>query len=643
LTLIAIAGHIGQSILWLWERAIGPLFEKELRVVSRQKNLYALRSGYVLLLLAIFVLAWVSVAFSGGRGGTKLSSVAHASQACQSLTMALVWFQFLAMQLLAVGMMSSAISEEAKTQTLSVLFTTPLTGIQFILGKFISRLLQLGTLMVLALPMLALIRVYGGIDWGVIIQGTAVTLAAMVFAAALSLFVSVWFRKSYVVVIITLVAMGILYGLPPLGATFFLMESEAMPLLCPVNPFLLLICYTDRIMNPGGISATLTLSCLNTLCVMLGMSALLVMGTVYRLRSRVLQLAWGPDVTQRSQRCLARGQRQRDAARQRAVIPVTGCPLIWRGLLNDRFKGKRLRAIVYSLLVLGLIGYIVSLAELMNNPGNARTFYMPFFYLFSVGLNFIASLRTAAMAATSIASEKEAKTLPILLTTPFADQTILKSKAIVAFRRNRPLWILTLCLGCAALITQLLSQQGLRYAVRNDEMRILAYYGMWLLAIPIWIAFVVCVFKGLNRAAVFNMRPKTICLVLVAYILMSFLESVLFKGALGASRFFATILHLIINIYLSISIGLYCGCRVQNSTRAVVTTFIGMLLILLVDLFLFRLLFSFILRLLPGFISKRIFFLVINTAVSIAPRYVVARLLQKHTEKWFRRNLFATT
>ncbi len=165
----------------LWERPLGPLFEKELRVVSRRKGWYALRTAYVSLLLVLVVVTW-GIAMARASGGSQtLAMTPRMSQAGQSLVMTLVWFQFLSMQLLAVGIMSTAVSEEARGQTLSVLFTTPITGGQFILGKLASRMLQLVLLMAMGLPMLGLLRVYGGIDWPFVVRGFAITAGADTF------------------------------------------------------------------------------------------------------------------------------------------------------------------------------------------------------------------------------------------------------------------------------------------------------------------------------------------------------------------------------------------------------------------------------------------------------------------------------
>lgn len=71
---------------------------------------------------------------------------------------------------------------------------------------------------------------------------------------------------------------------------------------------------------------------------------------------------------------------------------------------------------------------------------------MIFYSMFTSGLWMIATIRTAAMAATSITKEKEARTLPLLLGTLLEPKQIIHGKALAALWRNAPAWLI-LALG----------------------------------------------------------------------------------------------------------------------------------------------------------------------------------------------------
>ena len=87
---------------------------------------------------------------------------------------------------------------------------------------------------------------------------------------------------------------------------------------------------------------------------------------------------------------------------------------------------------------------------------------MIFYSMFTSGLWMIATIRTAAMAATSITKEKEARTLPLLLGTLLEPKQIIHGKALAALWRNAPAWLI-LALGTPVfyiLMITLQSTQG---------------------------------------------------------------------------------------------------------------------------------------------------------------------------------------
>ncbi|MHC4354122.1 MAG: ABC transporter permease subunit, partial [Planctomycetota bacterium] len=135
----------------------GPIFEKELRVSSRRKRNYALRSGYLLLLTVLIASAWLRTAVTGS-GGSIAYTISRMGELGKNLILTITWFQFFAAQLVAVVMLSSSISDEIRRGTLDVLMTTPVNSFQVVAGKLLSSLLQLTLLLAISLPLLAILR-----------------------------------------------------------------------------------------------------------------------------------------------------------------------------------------------------------------------------------------------------------------------------------------------------------------------------------------------------------------------------------------------------------------------------------------------------------------------------------------------------
>ncbi|MEJ2704996.1 MAG: ABC transporter permease [Sedimentisphaerales bacterium] len=193
-------------------RLMGPIFSKELRVSSRRRRNYILRSVYLIFLTVFLTMIWLDVVNFTRVSGTYV--VSRMAQAGKQIIVTLVWFQFYATQIVAVVMLSTAISDEIYHRTLGVLMTTPVTSLQIVMGKLSGKLLQLVLLLAASLPVLAVVRVFGGVPWEYVLSSLCMTLTALVFVGSLSLFFSTFSSKAYVVIIVTLAALGLLFGFP---------------------------------------------------------------------------------------------------------------------------------------------------------------------------------------------------------------------------------------------------------------------------------------------------------------------------------------------------------------------------------------------------------------------------------------------
>ena len=196
------------SLSWL----TGAIFEKELRVASRRRRNYLLRFSYVSLLTVILTMVWLGVVEYTGSG---LQVVTRMSVAGQAIIVFIVWFQFCACQIIAGVMLSTSISDEIYHKTLGLLMTTPINSFQIVMGKLLSKLLQLLLLLGISLPLLAIVRVFGGVPWDYVISSLCITLTTVLFVGSLSLFFSIFNRRAYIVIILTVLTLAVLFALLP--------------------------------------------------------------------------------------------------------------------------------------------------------------------------------------------------------------------------------------------------------------------------------------------------------------------------------------------------------------------------------------------------------------------------------------------
>ena len=423
------------SLSWL----TGPIFEKELRVSSRRRRNYVLRFGYLGLLTISLVLTWLAYV---PRGGTGVYGISRMAEAGKAITVCLVWFQFIAAQLVGLTMLSTSISDEVYNRTLGLLMTTPISSFQIVTGKLFSKLLQLLLLLAISLPLLAIVRVFGGVPWGYVISSLCITVTAVVFVGLLSLFFSIFSRRAYVVIILTTLTLGVTFLLLPFLAAYMLhrvmSEGTLFSIFTFPNPYFTLFFNTMLMMEPrammGGFAFYWPVHC----GVMLGASGLLLFLSVLLVRRVGLRQATGQSGVSPRKR---RGDREAGVASLEqprfAVAPrrVRGPAVLWKELRFPVFGRRKigtLIAIAVGLIVL-FITYALCANENILDDEQIQVMYAVIF----AGLGM---LFTIIIPATCITSEKESQCWPLLLATTLTGWQVIFGKFGGVLRRCLPIW-----------------------------------------------------------------------------------------------------------------------------------------------------------------------------------------------------------
>ena len=445
------------SLSWL----TGPIFDKELRVSSRRKRNYTLRMIYVILLTIFVAIVWLSVVKSEGSSVYEKSRMALAGK---TIVTTIITFQFIATQIIAIIILSTSISDEIYHRTLGLLMTTPIGSFQIVMGKLFSKLLQIILLLAISLPLLAIVRIFGGVPWEYVLSSLCITLTAVIFAGSLSLYFSINNRRAYVVIIKTVVTLGILYFFIPtittvlirprwLYAPVFRNPIIVLPLLVAllhINPFgamsvntAMMISPTAAAMLPAAPTGASFLFWHLHCILMLGASALLIAISVKIVRKVALRQATGQieSVTNRM-----RAKKSKKSSRLHAKLPelpgiirpVTGTPVLWRELRAPMIQGAEGRNSIIGLfvaIIALLITYWICNNEKCLDESFTHTSYVIMFTI-------VGSIFTMILSATSVTSEKETRSWPILLATSMDEWHILLGKAAGVFHRCLPIWLL---------------------------------------------------------------------------------------------------------------------------------------------------------------------------------------------------------
>jgi len=425
------------SLSWV----TGPIFDKELRVSSRRRRNYVLRFAYVALLTVFLALFWMNSVPSQGSGLYQSSRMAEAGKI---MTAFVIWFQFIATQLIAGIMLSTSVSDEIYNKTLGLLMTTPINSFQIVTGKLFSKLLQLLLLLAISLPLLAIVRVFGGVPWAYIVSGLCVTLTTVLFIGSLSLLFSIFSRRAYVVIILGILTVGVPFALLPALAAMFLYpyvsQSEFFSALSYLNPYVLLFFETEGMASARAVGPVggwhWPVQCI----VSLGASCFLLFLSMLMVRRAGLRQATGQlDTSARKRRPktsdLGVGDEERDVGR--APRRVRGSAVLWKELRTPVLGRRKIAmvAAIFAGLIVLFITYALCASENMLDDGDTHIVYVIIF----TGLGM---LFTIILPATCITTEKESQAWPLLLATTLSDWQILIGKFAGFLRRCLPIWFL---------------------------------------------------------------------------------------------------------------------------------------------------------------------------------------------------------
>jgi len=440
-TLAGVTAGRGRNSLLRWlTRAVslswltGPIFDKELRVSSRRRRNYALRCLYVLFFTCLLSLFWLNLI---AQRTSSLYQISRMAEAGQGIILVIVWFQFLASQAIAVVMLSTSISDEIYHRTLGVLMTTPIGSLQIVLGKLLSKLLQLILLLAITLPLLAIVRVFGGVPWDFLVCSLCLTLTTILFVGSLSLFFSIFTRRAYVVIIVTVLAMAILFVLLPFIVAFLVHDIISVgafyDLLTYVNPYAMMMKAAKALQSARSMRFVgWPIHSAITLGVSVG---LLLLAAVLVRKAALRQAAgqsglWSPK---------GRNVSPEGSARAARIRRVVGSPVLWKERRSPLLGRRKLGMIVGLLLALGLLGttYVLCAREDVLTDSEVHASYIVVFLLLGMLFNTV-------LPATCITSEKESQTWSLLLTTAISDWEIVWGKFLGVVRRCLPAWLFLL-------------------------------------------------------------------------------------------------------------------------------------------------------------------------------------------------------
>lgn len=434
----------------------GPVFAKDVWILGKRPSTAWVRLIYSLLLLGVVALVFAaSTQFDRyGIGATEgiAARLQSSQEVAPSVTLAIIWSQFVMLCIIGAGLGAPAISDEIRAGSLATLLTTPLKSVQIVLGKVLSRMVELTILTLIPLPLMLALRSYGGVPAANVLVMTGLCLSTGLFAVQVGMFFSVRFKRPAAPLVLTVIIMALLTGaLPGLLAGLSSLPQFA-PISGPLKHAAMVLCPTfilamnsAVLMNESGVplvwgiipDSILAIAATLMWSLIFFIATCLLLRRAMRAEDRarpspaalatVAPSAPGAagDAAVTPQAAPSR-KRRASTAQEGLSRVVSDRPVAWREL-QQPIMGRKWMAwatgIIISLALLVLY-YVSGLEDIQ---------------MAIAIIGVIVWLLFSAVATTgTIAHEREGRTLDVLLTTPLSGWDIVWGKFIGGLRR---LWI----------------------------------------------------------------------------------------------------------------------------------------------------------------------------------------------------------
>jgi len=432
------------------------------------------RGGYVVALMLFAVLVYLSVVQDSGLSATGASRM---SEAGKTIADSVLWFQFFVAQLVAVVIMSTSINGEARARTLGALKVTHMTNLQIVSGKLMGGMIPVAVLLACSLPVLAIVRVFGGVPWQCVVAGICITAGAATLAGAFAMLLSSLIRQGYLVI---LAALAVAWGIQGITAAVAMSAVATSPVAAG---FIALL-------TPGGMMRLNSVNLISAsiswagvlwpfhLLVVIGFSSVLVWLCSQLVNQVMLRWMFGEPSQEpvgswrtRSVDALARlsavrsqtptpperrppgravlatyrryaatraptaqpaPARTRTERLRKGASGIKNSPLLWRESRRPLLPRRSLRSPWMTATVTAfIIAYVVLVLTCAFVEMHA--FYLTFYFL-------LGAATTTVLAATTITSERRDGTWALLLTTPLSDWHIFLAKAVAVVKRAAVFW-----------------------------------------------------------------------------------------------------------------------------------------------------------------------------------------------------------
>jgi ABC-type transport system involved in multi-copper enzyme maturation permease subunit len=335
------------------------------------------------------------------------------------------------------------IAQEKDRQTLILLLMTDLSNREIVLGKLLSSLLQVGTLILASVPVFVFLQFLGGVDVAQVAWAFAVTAASAMLAGCWAAFVAFWREKTFQTLATSVLGLVVYLGLIEvvIAVTSGSIVADVATLLSPYRAMLDIVTPFKN----STVDAPAVVSGLNSVIALSLLSFALIGVAINRLRvwnpSRKLfvqpETVKSDEVDTENGTAAGSGQ----VVRHRRIWSN---PVIWREI-KTRAYGRKIIFLKLAYLVVALFVFSQLIFGAAAQGGLVLGMISQQGFAF-VALSILGLMLINAQAVTSITSERDGKTIDLLVATDITAKEFVYGKLGGVFFNTKELALIPLAI-----------------------------------------------------------------------------------------------------------------------------------------------------------------------------------------------------
>ena len=193
---------------------LGPVFRAELVRTPRRVRYYTLRVVYGSALLFLLWVSYQNLLVTAAIRGGRPRIDDFSDFAPKTFT----WFGFVqlgTLLLLIPPLFGSVIADEKQRKTLHYLMASQLSSGEIVVDKMAARTLHVGGFVLLGLPVMSILTLFGGVAWDYVVATYLATCSTAFFAASLCILISTYARRVRQAVLVAYVGIIAWLFVPP--------------------------------------------------------------------------------------------------------------------------------------------------------------------------------------------------------------------------------------------------------------------------------------------------------------------------------------------------------------------------------------------------------------------------------------------